>query len=156
MPILSRAGSPATAPTPRMWCRTPACAPSAPSGAPTSTPAPGCSPSCATPPSPGCAKIDRPRWWRSTTPDLEQAHAIEAVDTATPESTLIAKSETVRLQAAIAQLPVVYREALVLREIHGLGYREIAAVTGVPIGTVMSRLARGRERVLARLAGSTP
>jgi len=88
--------------------------------------------------------------------DLEQAHAIEAVDTATPESTLIAKSETVRLQAAIAQLPVVYREALVLREIHGLGYREIAAVTGVPIGTVMSRLARGRERVLARLAGSTP
>ena len=53
---------------------------------------------------------------------------------------------------AIAALPVPFREALVLREYHGLGYREIAEVTGVPIGTVMSRLARARQHLLERLA----
>jgi RNA polymerase sigma-70 factor, ECF subfamily len=45
-------------------------------------------------------------------------------------------------------LPVEFREALVLRDMQGLEYREIAAVTGVPVGTVMSRLARARRRLL--------
>jgi len=89
--------------------------------------------------------------------EIEQAQSGPAgVDAATPESALIAKSEAAQLEAAIAQLPPVYREALVLRDIHGLSYREIADVTGVPIGTVMSRLARGRSRVLARLARRAP
>jgi RNA polymerase sigma factor (sigma-70 family) len=78
--------------------------------------------------------------------------AAGAIDVETPESALIAKSETVHLEAAIAQLPTAFREALVLRDIQGLSYREIADVTGVPIGTVMSRLARGRSRVLNLLA----
>ena len=70
----------------------------------------------------------------------------------TPEATLIARDEAGRLGRAIEALPVPFREALVLREYHGLGYREIAEVTGVPIGTVMSRLARARQHLLERLA----
>jgi RNA polymerase sigma-70 factor, ECF subfamily len=84
--------------------------------------------------------------------EIEQAQSAAADDVATPEAALIAKSEVAELEAAIARLPPVYRETLVLRDIHGLSYREIADVTGVPIGTVMSRLARGRNRVLALLA----
>lgn len=67
---------------------------------------------------------------------------------ATPEQVLIAKNETQRLVAAVAALPVLLREAIVLREYHGLTYREIAEVTAVPMGTVMSRLASGRQHLL--------
>ena len=88
--------------------------------------------------------------------DLEEVEhaqsAAGAIDADTPETALIAKAETAQLEAAIAQLPTAFREALVLRDIQGLSYREIADVTGVPIGTVMSRLARGRSRVLNLLA----
>jgi RNA polymerase sigma-70 factor (ECF subfamily) len=80
------------------------------------------------------------------------AAAAAAVDAETPETALIAKADGAQLAAAIAELPTVFREALVLRDIHGLSYREIADVTGVPIGTVMSRLARGRDRLIERLA----
>jgi RNA polymerase sigma factor (sigma-70 family) len=66
----------------------------------------------------------------------------------TPEEVLIAKTEAARLVAAIEALPLLLREALVLREYHGLSYREIAEVTAVPIGTVMSRLANGRRSLL--------
>jgi RNA polymerase sigma factor (sigma-70 family) len=70
---------------------------------------------------------------------------------ATPETELIAKADAARLEAAIAELPAPFKETLVLRDIQGLDYREIAAVTEVPIGTVMSRLARARRRLIARL-----
>jgi RNA polymerase sigma-70 factor (ECF subfamily) len=53
-----------------------------------------------------------------------------------------------RLQAAIEALPAVFRETLVLRDVQGLGYREIAEITGTPVGTVMSRLARARGRLI--------
>ena len=52
---------------------------------------------------------------------------------------------------ALADLPVEFREVLVLRELEELTYREIAAITDLPPGTIMSRLARGRERLRARL-----
>lgn len=71
----------------------------------------------------------------------------------TPEAALIARDDAGRLARAIDALPVLFREALVLREYHGLSYREIAEVTGVPIGTVMSRLGRSRQHLLERLAG---
>jgi RNA polymerase sigma-70 factor, ECF subfamily len=67
-----------------------------------------------------------------------------ASEVETPEAAFIAKAEAIRLDEAIAALPVMRRETLVLREIQGLSYREIAEVTGVAIGTVMSRLARAR------------
>ena len=67
---------------------------------------------------------------------------------ATPEADLIAKSNAAQLEAAIAALPVQFRETFVLRDVQGLEYREIAEVTGMPLGTVMSRLARARHRLL--------
>jgi RNA polymerase sigma factor (sigma-70 family) len=69
----------------------------------------------------------------------------------TPEDALIAKADRQSLAAAIEALPLVFKETLVMREINGLSYREIAEATGAPIGTVMSRLARARALLLATL-----
>src|ERR1043166_8667124 len=69
----------------------------------------------------------------------------------TPETELIAKADAARLEAAIADLPAPFKDPLVLRDLQGLDYREIAEVPEVPIGTVMSRLARARRRLAARL-----
>jgi len=74
----------------------------------------------------------------------------------TPEAALIAKSDAARLESAIAELPVPFRETLVLRDMQGLDYREIAEVTKVPIGTVMSRLARARRRLIASIGTDEP
>jgi RNA polymerase sigma-70 factor (ECF subfamily) len=82
--------------------------------------------------------------------ELEHGRLDERHDE-TPESSLIAKVDAERLRAAIAQLPAPFRETLVLRDIEGLDYREIAEATEVPIGTVMSRLARARRRLIATL-----
>jgi RNA polymerase sigma factor (sigma-70 family) len=68
-----------------------------------------------------------------------------------PEAELIAKVETSELEAAISKLPTEFREIIVLRDINGIGYREIAEITSVPIGTVMSRLSRGRQRLIEML-----
>jgi RNA polymerase sigma-70 factor, ECF subfamily len=67
----------------------------------------------------------------------------------TPETALIVKTDIARLQAALAAIPSPFLETVVLREIQGLNYHEIAEVTEVPIGTVMSRLARGRRHLIA-------
>ena len=56
-----------------------------------------------------------------------------------------------RLDAALAALPVDMREVIVLHELEGLAYKEIAAVAGIPLGTVMSRLARARLRLQREL-----
>jgi RNA polymerase sigma factor (sigma-70 family) len=82
--------------------------------------------------------------------ELERGLPMEGSET--PEAALIAKADANRLEAAIAQLPVPFREALVLRDVQGLDYREIAQVIKVPIGTVMSRLARARSRLIAGIA----
>ena len=68
-----------------------------------------------------------------------------AADAEDPESAAIRKDERMKLEAAIARLPTDYREVLILREVEDLSYREIAEIAGVPMGTVMSRLARARE-----------
>lgn len=62
-----------------------------------------------------------------------------------PEDEVIGKTEVERLRRAIEAMPEPFREAIVLRELEDLSYAEIAEVTGVPIGTVMSRLSRGRS-----------
>ncbi len=66
-----------------------------------------------------------------------------------PEQAAVLASDRTLLAAAIERLPPVFREVIVLREIEELSYREIADVTGVPIGTVMSRLSRAREELRA-------
>ena len=68
-----------------------------------------------------------------------------------PEALVIRQQAVDSVRRAIEELPVDFREVIVLRELEGLSYKEIAAVAGIPIGTVMSRLARGRERLLAVL-----
>jgi RNA polymerase sigma factor (sigma-70 family) len=87
--------------------------------------------------------------------DLEAVELAQAnpgdPDMATPEAVLLAKIDADELRAAIAALPTPFRETLVLRDIEGLDYREIAQATEVPIGTVMSRLARARQRLIATL-----
>jgi RNA polymerase sigma-70 factor (ECF subfamily) len=72
----------------------------------------------------------------------------EALD---PEALLLQQHAVARVRDGLEQLPVDFREVIVLREIEGLSYKEIAAVINAPIGTVMSRLARARERLLAAL-----
>lgn len=70
---------------------------------------------------------------------------------ATPESAVIALGEAMQINEVIAALPVEFREVLVLRDVQGLEYREIAEVTGLPLGTVMSRLARARQKLIAQI-----
>jgi RNA polymerase sigma-70 factor (ECF subfamily) len=73
-----------------------------------------------------------------------------------PEERLLQQHTVAIVRAALEQLPVDFREVMVLREIEGLSYKEIAAVAHVPIGTVMSRLARARERLLRVLNLQAP
>lgn len=78
---------------------------------------------------------------------LEQ-FAGSLVDSSTPESQLIASQRRVAIQQGIAELPLSLKDSLFLREIHGLSYQDIARLLRCPIGTVRSRIARARERLL--------
>ena len=134
MPMHLRAGWPATAPMPRILCKRHACA------------------------------HFKDSWLgKNRAPELLLVDDLVAVEqkqagrngnggSATPEAELIAKADATRLEAAVAELPLAFREALVLRDVQGLDYREIADVTRVPVGTVMSRLARARQRLVAAIA----
>jgi RNA polymerase sigma-70 factor, ECF subfamily len=83
--------------------------------------------------------------------ELDRADPVE-IQPETPEASLISKADAEQLRTAIASLPMPFRETLVLRDVEGLDYREIAEATQVPIGTVMSRLARARRRLIAIIA----
>jgi RNA polymerase sigma factor (sigma-70 family) len=69
-----------------------------------------------------------------------------------PETLMQRSVEGQLLQQALADLPLEFREVMVLRELEGLSYKEIANIANIPIGTVMSRLARARRRLQQRLA----
>jgi RNA polymerase sigma factor (sigma-70 family) len=69
----------------------------------------------------------------------------------TPEEIALFKADAEEVQKALAQLPAQFREVIVLREINQMNYRDIAEITNVPIGTVMSRLFRGRQLLIALL-----
>jgi RNA polymerase sigma-70 factor (ECF subfamily) len=72
---------------------------------------------------------------------------IHGVEEATPESLAIAGADCERLGRALDRLPPKSKEVLVLRELEGCSYKEIAEVTGLPIGTVMSSLSRARRKL---------
>lgn len=78
---------------------------------------------------------------------FEDGSAIDRIvsEEDTPEAALIRKTEAARVRSVLLDLPQALREILVLRELEHLSYREIATVTALPIGTVMSRLARARR-----------
>jgi RNA polymerase sigma factor (sigma-70 family) len=71
----------------------------------------------------------------------------------TPEEIALVKADGEDVRQALAKLPPHFREVIVLREINQLNYRDIAEIVNIPIGTVMSRLARGRQQLLALLGG---
>jgi RNA polymerase sigma-70 factor, ECF subfamily len=92
----------------------------------------------------------------------EEAHTEETLPAGTvvrfpvdPEAAAIARADRERVHCCLRALPLEYREAIVLRELHGCSYREIAQIADVPLGTVMSRLARAR-RLLARALAESP
>ncbi|MGB8538458.1 MAG: sigma-70 family RNA polymerase sigma factor, partial [Acidobacteriaceae bacterium] len=70
---------------------------------------------------------------------------------ATPESLLMGRSDIDAVRVAIGQLPVIFREVILLCDVQDASYREIAEILSIPIGTVMSRLARARKMVRASL-----
>lgn len=71
-----------------------------------------------------------------------------------PEAAAIERASCELVRRCLRAIPPDYREVLVLREIHGCSYKEIASIAGIPIGTVMSRLARGRRLLRARIGES--
>jgi RNA polymerase sigma-70 factor, ECF subfamily len=64
-----------------------------------------------------------------------------------PEALMLQSADAQALRLALEALPVEFREVLILRELEGLSYKQIAAITDLPLGTVMSRLARARKRL---------
>lgn len=85
--------------------------------------------------------------------DPDGQHADLATPEADPEADFAAGEDRARLRAALAALPAELRECLVLRELEEMSYRDIARVTEVPVGTVMSRLFRARRMLIE--AGQT-
>jgi RNA polymerase sigma factor (sigma-70 family) len=83
----------------------------------------------------------------------ESSHALAAGDR-NPELLLVRKEEQQTVRTAVEELPVELREVVVLRELEGLSYKEIAALAEIPLGTVMSRLARARDRLQQCLRAS--
>jgi RNA polymerase sigma factor (sigma-70 family) len=119
------------------------------------------------------AVVERPRAWmltivRNTTftwlaknrpkavvlvgdPQLLEAATAHRDSAPDPEEALIAAADESALESAIQALPHIFREVIVMRDINGMSYREIASAIGAPQGTVMSRLARARAHLVEKL-----
>lgn len=108
-------------------------------------------------------------WYQETQHDRqsmlfdEEVHSAQLIDSdvpalidSNPESVLIQKDSDRRLRQAMAALPLEFREVMVLRELEDLSYKQISAIVGIPIGTVMSRLGRGRKLLAEILAANNP
>jgi len=98
-----------------------------------------------------CSKLDR-RMTVAT--DSEEDFPGFPTTSATPESLLIEHSGDDAVRCAIEQLPVIFREVILLCDVEDASYREIAEILSIPIGTVMSRLARARKTVRRSLLGA--
>jgi len=94
--------------------------------------------------------VKQNRRGEEATPFDEELHGT-VEERGAPDAVLLEKADREMLHKAIAELPVEFREILVLRELEGFSYKEIADVAAVPLGTVMSRLARAREHLRALL-----
>jgi RNA polymerase sigma-70 factor (ECF subfamily) len=109
---------------------------------------------------------NRWRWWRrrrrestvsldATQGDSNQTLLTTLAETsANPEQETLAHEREVALRAALGKLGQSYREAVILRDIEGFTYEEIATTLGINVGTVKSRLARGRQELRRKLEGS--
>jgi RNA polymerase sigma-70 factor (ECF subfamily) len=86
-----------------------------------------------------------------TTPFDEAIHDVEC-DALNPETLLLHNAQQWLLRQALEARPVEFREVIVLRELEGLSYKEIGTIADIPLGTVMSRLARARKRLQHDLA----
>jgi len=99
-----------------------------------------------------CSKLER----RMTVAiDSEEDGPEMVVDTETPETILMNRSNSQLVQRAIDDLPAHYRETLLLCEVEEMSYREISEILSIPIGTVMSRLARARRSVRESLLSAS-
>lgn len=103
--------------------------------------------------------LEKHRAEKSTMMFDEQLHSLGGNDAggapmcATPETLLLQNADLRRLGQCLEALPLEFRETVILRELEGLSYKEISAITEVPVGTVMSRLARGRNLLQQQLGG---
>jgi len=86
----------------------------------------------------------------------DEADTSDLHDSTAADTWAIHSSEQAVLQRAVAALPPEFREVIILRELQELSYKEISTITGVPVGTVMSRLARARKRLAAALGMPVP
>jgi RNA polymerase sigma factor (sigma-70 family) len=85
--------------------------------------------------------------------DLEEDFSALSVTPVTPESLLIERSDSDAVRCAIEQLPVILREVILLCDVEDASYREMAEILSIPMGTVMSRLARARKAVRETVRG---
>lgn len=97
--------------------------------------------------------------WQKRRPEWEAEEFVEELHTPEPEATeaegrLLREEGSRAVAEALEALSPVFREVLVLREIEGCSYKEIGAVAGIPVGTVMSRLARARRLLRDRLTAA--
>jgi RNA polymerase sigma-70 factor, ECF subfamily len=99
--------------------------------------------------------LQRSRAQGPSTPFDAETHDVEDMRPG-PEMEMLQTATRQELLEALESLPLEFREALVLRELEGLSYKEIAEVSSLPIGTVMSRLTRGRQKLRQLLTNRGP
>ena len=109
---------------------------------------------------------NRSRWWRrrrrDATVSLDATHGESnqsligtlAEPSQNPEQQTLAREREMALRSALQRLALAYRETVILRDMEGFTYEEIAATLGINVGTVKSRLARGRQELRKKLEGS--
>ena len=109
---------------------------------------------------------NRSRWWRrrrrDATVSLDATHGESnqsiistlAEPSQNPEQQMLARERELALRSALQRLALAYRETVILRDIEGFTYEEIGETLGINVGTVKSRLARGRQELRKKLEGS--
>jgi len=95
-------------------------------------------------------------WWQhekahETTTPLDEEHDSIGSEALNPEAIFLQNIDNQLLKQALERLPVEFREVLVLRELEGLSYKQLAHIINIPLGTAMSRLARARKRLQLEL-----